>query len=151
MYGDTATIRRLADQMTEQAGDIRADADELVSVSQLVVWDGKAATAMRERMMQRAVALRRTADQHDDAAVALQHHAAEVDRLQERIADIARTVAGLVDAARTRLADLADRAMDLARTLLPDPVDEMLAGFRPPPADHKDWLEVPDRLPGAFW
>jgi hypothetical protein len=72
MYGDTAAIRRLADRMGEQGADIRRDADQLVRASQQVLWDGRAAVAMRERMAERALAMRRTAGQLDDAAQALQ-------------------------------------------------------------------------------
>lgn len=146
MYGDTATIRRLADQVAAQAGDIRADADELMKASELVLWEGQAATAMRARMAERAVALRKTADEHDDAAEALRHHATEVDQLKDLIAEIANKVSGLIEGARSRLADLAGQAMDLVKKVLPDPFDELLARFSPPPEGHKDWLEVPDNL-----
>ncbi len=146
MYGDTATIRRLAQQMTAQAADIRADADELMKASELVLWEGQAATAMRERMAERAVGLRKTADEHDDAADALRHHAAEVDRLKDLIAEIAHKVGGLIEGARSRLTDLTGQAMDLIKKALPDPFDEVLAHFSPPPEGHKDWLDVPDDL-----
>ena len=149
MYGDTAVIRRLAQQMSEQATEIRGDADGLVTASQQVLWDGRAAQAMRERMTERAVALRRTADEHDDAAQALRHHADEVDRLKDLIREIAHRVRGLIEGARSRLADLADRALDLVKKVTPDPIDEMLSSFQPPPEGHKDWLDVPDQLPGV--
>lgn len=149
MYGDTGVIRRLAQQMSEQGTEIRRDADELVSASQLVVWQGRAAQAMRERMTERAVALRTTADEHDDAARALRHHADEVDRLKDLIREIANRVRGLIEGARSRLADLADRALDLVKMVTPDPIDEMLSTFQPPPEGHKDWLDVPDQLPGG--
>ncbi|MDT0187824.1 hypothetical protein Q9S36_47330 [Microbacterium sp. ARD31] len=149
MYGDTAVIRRLAQQMSEQGAEIRRDADQLVNASQLVVWEGRAAQAMRERMAERAVALRATADEHDDAAQALRHHADEVDRLKDLIREIANRVRGLIEGARSRLADLADKALDLIKKVTPDPIDEMLASFQPPPDGHKDWLDVPDQIPGA--
>ena len=149
MYGDTAVIRRLAQQMGEQGTEIRRDADQLVSASLLVVWEGRAAQAMRERMAERAVALRRTADEHDDAAQALRHHADEVDRLKDLISEIADRVKGLIEGARSRLADLAGKALDLVKLVAPDPVDELLASFRPPPEGHKDWLDVPDQIPGG--
>ena len=149
MYGDTGVIRRLAQQMGEQGTEIRSDADQLVKASQLVLWEGRAAQAMRERMAERAVALRRTADEHDDAARALRHHADEVDRLKELIREIAHRVRGLIEGARSRLADLADKALDLVKRITPDPVDEMLSSFSPPPEGHKDWLDVPDQLPGG--
>lgn len=147
MYGDTAVIRRLARTMSEQGDDIRHDADRLVSASRLVLWEGRAAQAMRERMAERALALRRTADRHDDAARALRHHADEVDRLKDLIREVAHRVRGLVEGARARLADLAGRVADLAGAAPPDPVDEALAAFRPPPDGHRDWLDV--RVPGG--
>lgn len=149
MYGDTTVIRRLADRMQDQGSDIRRDADGLVSASHHVLWEGRAARAMRERMTERAVALRRTADQHDHAAQVLRHHADEVDRLKDLIRDIAHRVRGLVEGARSRLAGLAALAADLVRSVTPDPVDELLVSFRPPPEGHKDWLAVPDLIPGG--
>ena len=149
MYGDTGVIRRLANRMSEQGTEIRGDADQLVKASQLVVWEGRAAQAMRERMAERAVALRTTADEHDDAAQALRHHADEVDRLKELIREIANRVRGLIEGAKSRLADLADKALDLIKKVTPDPIDEMLSTFQPPPEGHKDWLDVPDQLPGG--
>lgn len=149
MYGDTAVIRRLATQMIDQGTEIRSDADQLVKAAQLVVWEGRAAQAMRERMSERAVALRKTADEHDDAAQALRHHADEVDRLKDLIREIANRVRGLIEGAASRLADLADKAIDLIKNLTPDPIDEVLSRFQPPPEGHKDWLDVPDQLPGG--
>ncbi len=149
MYGDTTVIRRLATQMSDQGTQIRSDADQLVKASELVVWDGRAAQAMRERMAVRAVALRRTADEHDEAAQALRHHADEVDRLKDLIREIAHRVRGLIEGARCRLADLADKAIDPVKRVTPDPVDQMLSSFQPPPEGHKDWLDVPDQLPGG--
>ena len=149
MYGDTGVIRRLATQMSDQGSEIRDDADQLVNAAQLVVWEGRAAQAMRERMAERAVALRKTADEHDDAAQSLRHHADEVDRLKDLIREIANRVRGLIEGARSRLADLADKALDLIKNLTPDPIDEMLSSFQPPPEGHKDWLDVPDQLPGG--
>lgn len=149
MYGDTAVIRRLAQQMSEQGTEIRTDADQLVRASQLVVWEGRAAQAMRERTAERAVALRRTADEHDAAAAALRHHADEVDRLKELIREIAHRVQGIIEGAKSRLASLADKAIDLVKEITPDPIDEMLSSFQPPPEGHKDWLDVPDQIAGA--
>lgn len=149
MYGDTDVIRRLATQLSDQGTEIRSDADRLVKASQLVVWEGRAAQAMRERMTERAVALRTTADEHDDAARALRHHADEVDRLKDLIREIAHRVGGLIQGARSRLAGLGDQAMDLVRMGTPDPVDEMLSSFQPPPEGHQDWLDVPDQLVGG--
>lgn len=55
-----------------------------------------------------------------ERAVALRRHADEVDRLKDLIREIAHRVGGLIEGARSRLADLAGRAQiadDLGRLL----------------------------------
>lgn len=146
MYGDTRVIRGLADDLRQQADDIRGQADALVGQADGVEWQGWAADAMRLRARERGATLRRTAAAHDDAADALDRHAAEVDRLKELIAAVERRVRGLVAGARDRLADLGRRLLDGVTGLLSDPVDELLDRFVPPPSGHLDWLHV--ELPG---
>jgi hypothetical protein len=139
MYGDTDAIRRLARTMREQGAALRSEAGTLLTRAEAVPWYGLAADAMRARVQAQATSLRRTARLSDDAAVALDHHADEVDRLKALIAEIERRVTALVAAARDRLAGL-------LADVLPDPVDELLARFVPPPPGHRDWLLVD--LPG---
>ena len=102
-------------------------------------WQGLAADAMRARVRAQVGALRRTAELADDAAAALDQHADEVDRLKALIAAIERKAMALVAAARDRLAGLVS-------SVLPDPIDELLDRFVPPPPGHRDWLLVD--LPG---
>ena len=146
MYGDTSVIRTLAGALRDQASDLRAQADALLAQAESVPWSGWAADAMRAMARERVAALHRSAGAHEDAAQALEHHAAEVDRLKDLIAEIERRVGHLVQAARHRLADLAGGLLDGLRAVLPDPVDELLARFVPPPPGHRDWLHV--ELPG---
>ena len=101
---------------------------------------------MRRRSRERAAALRRTAGRHRDAAEALGHHADEVDRLKDLIEAIERRVAGLVAAARDRIADLGRDLLAGIRDVLPDRADALLDDFVPPPRGHRDWLAV--ELPG---
>lgn len=117
MYGDTEVIRHRVDRLREQAGDIRASADQLVARSESVAWRGRAADAMRSRIKERAVSLRGVAERHDTAADALEKHLVEVDRLKEAIA-----------AAEKRAEVLA--------------ADNELTDFTPPEPGHKEWLEV---------
>ncbi len=121
MYGDTEVMRRRAQDLREQATDIRAGADGLVARAEAVDWAGRAADAMRERIRERATQLRQVAAAHDTAADSLDDHLAEVGRLQEAI-----------DAAQRRADALAG--------------DGTALGFTPPPAGHREWLDV--RLPG---
>jgi hypothetical protein len=85
MYGDTTAIRRLAGDLRDRAGSIRAEADLLVIRTDGIGWLGHAGDALRARVRERALALRRTAWLHDDAADAVERHAREVDRLVETL------------------------------------------------------------------
>ncbi len=138
MYGDTTVIRRLAADLREQAADIRAEADRLVARTDAAGWLGRAGDALGERARQRALALRRSAGLHDDAADALDRHAREIERLQRLIDEIERRVRRLVDAARDRLGDLAGAVAIWA--------DDWLDRFDPPPPGSRHWLEV--EVPG---
>lgn len=150
MYGDTDVMRRRAAQLREQGGDIRALADQLVARTESLGWTGRAADSLRERIRERAAHLREAAARHDTAADSLERHLLEVERLEDVIAGLERRATHLVADARTRVARVeahadADReAGDVRRT--PDPADQTLAAFTPPPSGHKDWLTV--TLPG---
>jgi hypothetical protein len=146
MYGDTTIIRGLATALRERADDIRREADRLAARADAVHWEGLAADAMRHHAHDRAADLRHTAGLHDDAADALDRHAREVDRLKDLIAAIEQRVHRLVEGARDRLADLGHRVIDGITGLLPDPADELLDRFVPPPPGSRDWLSVD--LPG---
>ncbi len=136
MYGDTAVIRKRAEQLREQALDIRGLADTLVGQAEATPWHGRAAEAMRTRVRERAAQLRESAAQHETAATSLDRHAREVDIAKEAIAGAQRRARDLVEAATERL----------ARTPDPDPQDVVVAGFEPPPPGHRDWLSLD--LPG---
>ena len=139
MYGDTDAIRGLARTMRDQGAALRSKADWLLSRAEAVPWQGLAAEAMRARVCAQVEALRRTAGLADDAAVALDRHADEVDRIKALIAAIERKAVALVAAARERLAGL-------VASVVPDPIDDLLDRFVPPPPGHRDWLLVD--LPG---
>ncbi|MEO6513018.1 MAG: hypothetical protein ABIO16_18615 [Nocardioides sp.] len=152
MYGDTLVMRKRAAQLREQGEDIRAMAEQLVTHSDEVVWSGRAADAMRERVRDRAGHLREAANAHDTAAASLEQHLAECDRLGESIAGIERRATSLVADARTRIARIeASQSPDhdggpasVRATATRE--DQALSSFSPPPAGHKDWLTV--ELPG---
>lgn len=142
MYGDTSVIRGLARSLRDQAVDIRSETERLVGQADHTYWTGLAADAMRDRARVRAAALRRTAGLHEDAAESLEHHADEVDRLKELIAAIEHQVRSMVEGARDRLTRLAGSAVDGIRSVLPDPVDELLSRFVPPVPGSRAWLDV---------
>jgi hypothetical protein len=139
MYGDTEAIRGLARTMRGQGEALRGEAGSLLSRAEAVPWQGLAADAMRARVGAQVQALRRSAELADDAAVALDRHADEVDRIKALIATIERKAMELVAAARERLSGL-------VASVVPDPLDDVLDRFVPPPPGHRDWLLV--HLPG---
>jgi uncharacterized coiled-coil DUF342 family protein len=147
MYGDSDVMRRRADQLREQAVDLRALADQLVAQTEAIGWTGRAADSMRERVRERASHLRSAAADHDTAADSLDRHVQEVDTLKDAITDTERKATTLVADARTRVAriDAANEAEPDVRRV-PDADDRTLADFTPPPSGHKDWLAV--SLPG---
>ena len=146
MYGDTTVISHLARELRDRATDIRTEADHLVARADSVPWSGLAADALRRRTHDRAGALRRSAGRHDDAADALDRHAAEVDRIKDLIAAIERRARTLVDAARDRIAEIGHGILDGLGHALPDAGDELLDRFVPPPPGSREWLRVD--LPG---
>jgi hypothetical protein len=146
MYGDTLVMRRRAAQLREQGEDIRAMAEQLVMRSDEVVWTGRAADAMRDRVRERAAHLRDAANAHDVAAASLERHLGECDRLTESIAGIERRASSLVADARTRVARLQTSGDDDAVRPTATREDQALVAFAPPPSGHKDWLDV--ELPG---
>lgn len=147
MYGDADVMRKRADQLREQAVDLRGLADLLVAQTEGIGWTGRAAESMSERVRERATHLRAAAAQHDTAADSLDRHLQEVDTVKEAIVDIERRATTLVADARTRVArvEAANDAEPDVRQV-PDANDQTLAGFTPPRTGHKDWLAV--SLPG---
>ena len=146
MYGDTLVMRRRAAQLREQGEDIRTMAEQLVTRSDEVVWTGRAADAMRDRVRERAAHLRDAANAHDVAAASLEKHLGECDRLTESIAGIERRASSLVADAHTRVARLQGSPGDDAVRPTATREDQVLVAFAPPPSGHKDWLDV--ELPG---
>ena len=146
MYGDLAAMRNRVGQLHEQAVDVRSIADRLVAQVDGIEWQGRAADAMRTRTRERANRLRDNAHQHDDAAEALERHAAEIARRKDAIADLELRAASLVAEARARVAraESHDDPEGVRREAMP--ADRRLAAFAAPPSGHQDWLTI--ELPG---
>lgn len=123
MYGDTGVVRSLAGRLRDRAGDLRAEAVEVLGRAEAVEWSGLAADAMRRLATEHASGLRACADAHEAAADALDRHAREVDRVKELIAAIERRVLHLLDS-------------------LPDALGHALHHVEPPPHGSLEWLDV---------
>lgn len=143
MYGDTDTVRRRVSELRDQGADVRSLADALVARVEALGWSGRAAQAMHERVTDRAGHLRAAAERHVAAADALADHAEAVDDVTEQIAATRVRVEALVADARARIAEIAARnERSGGPPVSPDPLDEVLAAFVPPPPGHRDWLAV---------
>lgn len=141
MDGDTDVIRRRMSALRDQGADVRALADQLVARVEGLGWAGRAAEAMAARVTERAVHLRAVADRHVAAADALGDHAEAVDATVEEIAQTQARVETMVADARARVDRIAE-ANRAGATISPDPADEALLAFEPPPPGHRAWLEV---------
>lgn len=159
MYGDTAVIRRLAGRLDERAEELRRTATRLGAAAEGAHWWSVSAEAMRARVEERAALLERLASDYEEAAVALRHHADEVDEIKALIARIEREVSSLIEGAIDRLRaaghalvkGVEDGVKAVGRLVgigddEPDPHDVRLAGFTPPPPGDKAWLDAPDEL-----
>jgi methyl-accepting chemotaxis protein len=146
VYGDPQLLRRRVRDLREQGEDIRALALSLVARTEQLAWTGRAATALTARVTERAERLHATAGRHDTAADALAVHGEHVHDAQDRIAAIEERFDRLVEAARGRVEALAEASAVDGLRREPDPADDRLLAFTPPPPGHRAWLDVD--LPG---
>jgi ABC-type transporter Mla subunit MlaD len=130
LLADPNVIRGLAGALRDRAGEIRAQADQLVGHADAVRWTDQAADAMRGRATDGAGDLRRSAALHDDAATALERHAAAVEHVEALIHQAWARVTAFVADVRSGAVTVGD---DVARW-----VDD----FVPPPAGALEWLHV---------
>jgi hypothetical protein len=141
MDADPQQIRALAHRVREQGDRVRADARDLVARSRAVEWTGLAGVAMAGQTVVHSRVLAHLADRHEQAARALDAHAAAVEDALALIAEIERRVHAAVDEARGRLRRFLDGLIDAV-----DDADEALAHFTGPAPGSPEWLQV--RLPG---
>ena len=137
--------------LREQAEELRREADRLLAAATAVAWRSTSADRMRSRVEDRHREIRGTAGEIDDAAAALDAHAAEVERLVALIAAIEHKVRGMISAALDRIRSAGNALIEGVKDLAHgrNPLDDLLAGFHPPPSGHKAWLDVPDQIPGV--
>lgn len=151
MYGEPAKIREVAQRLERRAEALRAEADALHSASEAVAWTSVAAQRMREQAAQRRDELVRVAREYDEAAEKVRAHAAEVQRLLDLIASIERQVRAIIAEALDRLKSAVSAVVNgIKDALTPgDEEDRRLAETATPPPGHRDWLDMPDVVPGV--
>lgn len=151
MYGEPGRIREVAERLERRAEQLRATAEELHAATEATGWTSVAADRMREQARLRRDEIRVVARDYDEAAQQVRAHAAEVQRLLDLIATIERQVRAIIGEAvsrvRTALSEVAGGIRD---ALTPgDQDDRRLADTPTPPPGHKEWLDMPDVVPGV--
>jgi hypothetical protein len=151
VYGEPDQIRRLATRMRERATDLEIRADQLVGAAQDTHWWSTAGGSMRAHAGDLGAEIRATARAYGVAADKIDAHAQEVEERLALIAAIEERVTSMIAGAVDRLRDFADSVVDGAKDMVglgdgPDPQDERLASYAPPPPGDRAWLDVPDDL-----
>lgn len=141
MYGEPSRIREVAVHLERRAEQLRREADALVAAAEQAPWVSLAADRMRERAVARRVDLLGVARGYDDAADAVRRHAAEVERLLQRLAAVERRVRSLVEDARDRVREAGGVVEDL--------LDGRLLRLPLPPPGHREWLDLVEVVPGV--
>ena len=91
-YGDPEALHAAARRLTADAQAVRERATALVQSAAAPSWQGEAAEAFRAGLDADAAAMRRAADELDDAAAELRAHAVEVAERLARLDALADTV-----------------------------------------------------------
>ena len=150
MYGEPARIRQVAERLERRADDLRRQAGELLARSESVGWASAAADRMRVEARERHDELRRVAAGYDEAAQRVREHADRVQELLDLIASIEqqarRIIDGAVDAVRSAVDAVVGGIKDAFTD--GDREAERIANTPCPPPGHKDWLDMPELIPG---
>lgn len=151
MYGEPSRIRQVAERLERRAEQLRAEADRLHAASESTAWTSVAADRMRQEARARRDEIRAVAREYDEAAEKVRAHAREVQRLLDLIAAIERQVRSIVSEALSRVTDaIATVAGGIKDALTPgDEENRRIAETSLPPSGHKDWLDMPDVVPGV--
>lgn len=151
MYGEPRRIREVAQRLERRAEQLRAEADHLHAASEHSPWVSVAGDRMREHARARRDELADVARTYDEAAGAVRVHASEVQRLLDLIADVERQVRVIIGEAVGRVRDaVSSVASGIKDALTPgDEQDRRIAETPTPPPGHRDWLDLPDLVPGV--
>ena len=151
MYGEPHKIREVAERLERRAEQLRSEADELHTASETSPWVSVAGDRMRAQARERRDELLGVAREYDEAAEKVREHVAEVQRLLDLIAAIERQVRAIIGEAVSRIKDAVSAiAGGIKDALTPgDEDDKRLAETPTPPPGHKDWLDMPDVVPGV--
>lgn len=150
MYGEPIKIREIAERLDRRAETIRARAGELLSRSDSVEWRSAAADRMRAVARERHEELVRVALDYEEAAQRVREHADRVQEVLDTIASIERQARAIISSAFDRARDAASDVLDgIKDALTPgDEAAQRIAGTETPPPGHRDWLDIPDLIPG---
>lgn len=150
MYGEPSKIREIAERLERRAEAVRTQARELLSRSDGVEWRSAAADRMRVAAQERHDELARVAVDYEDAAQRVRDHAGAVQEVLDAIASIERQARAIISSAIDRVRDAAaDVFNGIKDALTPgEEAAQRIAHTDTPPSGHRDWLDIPDHIPG---
>ena len=150
MYGEPRKIREIADRLDHRAETLRARAAELHHRSETVQWRSAAADRMRQSAAERRDELVAVARDYEEAATQVRRHADRVQELLDLIASIEKQARAIISEAFDRAKAAIDSVVSGIKDALSmgDEQARTIAQTPTPPPGHKDWLDVPDVLPG---
>lgn len=150
LYGEPRKIREVAARLDARAEALRTQARELHARSHDIEWRSVAADRMRESAGDRRDELVAVARDYEEAARRVREHADKVQELIDLIASIERQATTLINAALDRAKAAYDSVVNgIKDALTPgDEADYKLAATQTPPSGHKDWLDIPEVVPG---
>lgn len=96
VFPDAAALEAVARRIGGHADDLRGRASRLVAAAEGVRWHSTAAAAFRSEVRELACRFRRAAGEVDDAAHALQRHAAAVRRAEAVMRAAERTAVAAI-------------------------------------------------------
>ncbi len=150
VYGEPRKIRDVAERLAVRAEELRARARELQARSETVAWVSVAADRMRQRARDRRDELLAVAEAYDEAAQRVRAHADRVQHLLDLIADIEKQAHAIMAEALDRATGAVDAVLGGIKAALSsaDESDRVIAQTATPPPGHRDWLQMPDLIPG---
>jgi uncharacterized protein (DUF3084 family) len=116
MYGDMSQLRAKARTLRAHADDLRARSATVASDAGSMSWNSRAGDALRSRVRDTHDALGQRARALDEAAAALEAHAAAVDHVKDEIAAAERVASSILAAAQHLVANVVHKVEDVAQT-----------------------------------
>jgi uncharacterized protein YukE len=116
MYGDMSHLRAKARTLRAHADELRARSASVAGDTASMSWNSRAGDALRSRVRETHDALGQRARALDDAAAALEAHAASVDHVKDEIAAAERVASSILQSAYSLVSNVVHKVEDVAHS-----------------------------------